>query len=169
MTTSGIPDQRRATAAVLTAMGWLQGTFHLPPMQTWFDFLAGGSPVLKLTRVRLPVNAPTVPFLALRRESLHLLAPTIDELIELPGAQGHTTPRQVEILLSGGWLRGRIEVLVNLRVSDFLRQQTGLAVVREAVFSPHGSSDPAHARKLPVVLVNLAEVVGIAQTGEHTR
>jgi len=169
MTASGLPEQRRATAAVLTAMGWMQGTFHLPPMQTWFDFLAGGAPVLKLTRVRLPVNAPLMPFLALRRESLHLLAPTIDEMVELEGAQGRTTPRQVEILLPGGWLRGRIDVLVNLRVSDYLRQQTALAVVRDGVFSPHGSNDPAHARKLPVAIVNLSEVAGVAQSGDHVR
>jgi hypothetical protein len=157
------PEQRRATVAVLTELGWFNGTLHLPPMQSVTDFLNSGSPVVKLTRVRTPTHAESLVFVGLRRDGIHLVVPTIDEMIETPGAVGHTTPRQVQVLLAAGTLDGRLEVLRNLRVSDYLRQQMGLAVLRDAVFTPYGG-DAAKVRRMPICVVNLALSLGVAQT-----
>jgi hypothetical protein len=158
------PEQRRATAAILTELGWYNGTLHLPPMQTITDFLNSGSPVVKLTRVRAPTQDGTLHFLGLRRDAIHLVAPTIDELVETAGAVGHVTPRQVQVQLPGGAVEGRLEVLRNLRVSDFLRQQMGLAVLREVGFTPY-RGDATSTRRFPVVVVNLAQALGVAQVG----
>ena len=90
-------------AQVLTPLGWLQGTFNVPPNQSLMDFLSPGVQVLKFTRVRLPHGAETVPFVALRRESVHLIAPTnAVASIETPRSTGRTTPRSVGCLLTAG-------------------------------------------------------------------
>ncbi len=152
-------------AQVLTPLGWLQGTFNVPPNQSLMDFLSPGIQVLKFTRVRLPHVADNVPFVALRRESMHLIEPAIEEeLIETPGSSGRTTPRSVGCLLPAGEVRGTLEVLVNVRVSDFLRQQASLLVLRGCVFTPYGApAGSPEIRRLRIVLVNLAAAVGVVE------
>ncbi len=152
-------------AQVLTPLGWLQGTFNVPPNQSLLDFFSPGVQVLKFTRVRLPAVPETVPFVALRRESVHLIDPAIEEeAIETPGSSGRTTPRHVSCLLPAGEVRGTLEVLVDVRVSDFLRQQANLLVLRGCVFSPHGAAPGSpDIRRLRTVLVNLAAAVGVAE------
>ncbi|HET8649146.1 MAG TPA: hypothetical protein VFL95_03835 [Gemmatimonadales bacterium] len=158
------PEQRKVTANVLTPLGWLHATMHLPPMQTLFDFLNSGQPIVKCTRVRLPNQPLLQSFVALRRDAITLVAPTIDELVETVGSVGHTRTRQVRCYLDDGILDGEFEVLINLRISDFLRQQTGLVVLRQAQLTPYDpGADPTQSRKMPVVIVNLANVVGIAE------
>lgn len=158
------PEQRKVTANILTPVGWLHATMHLPPMQTLFDFINSGQPIVKCTRVRLPKQPLLQSFVALRRESVVLVAPTIDELVETEGSVGHTRPRKVRCYLDAGTLDGEFEVLINLRISDFLRQQTGLIVLRQTVLTPNEEgSDPTQTRKMPVAIVNLANVVGVAE------
>jgi hypothetical protein len=164
-----VPEQRRATVTVLTPLGWVQGTLHMPPAQTLLDFLQSGSPVVKLTRARLPGQPEMVPFVALRTDAIAIVAPTIDELVEPGGVLGRTTPREVEIHLEAGRVAGRIEVLVNLRVSDFLRQQAGLTTLRDAVFTPHGPHDQLQVRRMPVAIVNLGRATALVQTGGNRR
>lgn len=156
------PEQRRVTASFLTDLGWSSVTLHLPPMQTLLDYLNSSGPIIKCTRVRLPTRPDAVNFIGFRRESVHLAAPTIDELVDPQGALGQTTQRDVTCILSSGELQGKIDVLVNLRVSDYLRQQTSLVVLRRCVFRPHGAVE-GQERRLAVAIVNTARMVGIAQ------
>jgi hypothetical protein len=119
--------------------------------------------VLKFTRVRLPRATDTLPFVALRRESVHLIEPSIEaDLIEAAGSVGRTTPRSVSCLLPGGEVRGTLEVLVNVRVSDFLRQQAHLLVLRNWAFTPQGATSGG-GRRLRVGLVNLSAAIGVAE------
>lgn len=162
-------DQRKVTVSLLTDLGWASGTLHLPPFQTLLDHLNATGPVLKCTRVRVPTRPDSVSFIGFRREALQVVAPTIDELVEPAGAIGHTTPRDVVCVLPTGEIEGKLDVLVNLRVSDFLRQQTSLVVLRRCVFRPHGATEPAQERRLAVAVVNMARAVGVAQlTGSGT-
>jgi len=159
------PPLRKVTANVLTSLGWLHGTFLVPLHQSLVDFLAPGLQAIKFTRVQLPLTAEVIPFVALRRESVVFIEPTLtDELIETPGSIGRTTPRDVTCLLADGQVRGTLEVLVNVRVSDFLRQQSNLLVLRRCVFVPYGEPlDSQKARRLGTVIVNLSAVVGVAE------
>jgi hypothetical protein len=156
---------RRVSANVLTDLGWLHGVFNVPPLQSVVDFLARG-PVVKFTRVRLPNATDEIPFVALRREAIRLIEPTLsDELVEVPGSSGRTTPREVACLLPSGRLKGTLEVLVNVRMSDFLRQQASFIVMRNCLLTPHGESENSpRARQLGTVVVNLASAVGVADT-----
>jgi hypothetical protein len=98
-----LPPLRRVTANILTGLGWLQGTFHLPPHQSLVDFLAPGVQVIKFTRVQLPQTTELIPFVALRREAVVLIEPTLgDDLVETTGSAGRTSPRDVICLLAGG-------------------------------------------------------------------
>ncbi len=159
------PELRTCTANVLTPLGWLAGTFHIPRLQSLVDFLSSGMPILKFVRVRVPQENRILAFVGLRRDSVHLIEPTQpDELIETPGFAGRTTPREIGILVPSGIVRGRLDVLVNVRISDFLRQQQGMVVVRDAALTGYGA-DPAAAgtRRLPTAVVNLAQVIGVAE------
>ena len=157
------PEQRKVTVSILTDLGWTSATLHLPVMQTLLDYLNATGPVVKCTRVRIPTRPDAVNFIGFRREAVHVVAPTIDEMVEPSGGVGHTTPRDVTCILATGEIQGKLDVLVNLRVSDFLRQQTSLVVLRRCVFRPHGATEPAQERRLAVAIVNMARAVGVAQ------
>jgi hypothetical protein len=159
------PALRKVTANLLTHLGWLNGTFNLPPHQSLLDFLASGIQVIKFTRVSLPQAMDVIPFVALRREAVTLIEPTLsDDLIETVGSLGRTSARDVICLLATGRVRGTLEVLVNVRVSDFLRQQSNLIVMRRCVFGPYGEPDDSpKARRLGTVIVNLSSAVGVAE------
>jgi len=159
------PQLRQSTANLLTDFGWFAGTFHVPLHQSLIDFFAGGGGVFKATRVRIPGEESRVPFIGIRRESVFLIEPTQgDELIETAGSIGRTTTRRVGCLLPEGLLTGALEVLVNVRVSDFLRQQPGLVALSDCRLVPYGQpADSPKARKLRIALVNLARVPGVAE------
>ncbi len=161
------PRLRQVTADVLTPVGWMNGTFRVPPQQPFLDFLTLGTlgvQILKFTRVRVPNEPDVVPFVALRRESVILVVPTLTkDLIEEPDA-GFTRARDVACLLPGGVLRGTLDVLANIRLSDDLERRTHLVVLRRCVLAPYGGTlnDPS-ARALPVAIVNLTQAVGISE------
>jgi hypothetical protein len=167
------PELRTSTVNILTPLGWLQGGFHIPKLQSLLDFLAPGVTIIKCSRVRVPGESKTLAFLGLQRDAVHLIEPTqADEHIESPGAIGRTTARQVACLLPAGVLRGDLEVLVNVRVSDFLRQQQGMFVVRNAVLTPYGaeagasasaSTSASAARKFRTVILNPGAAVGVSE------
>lgn len=159
------PPLRPVTANVLGPLGWMHCTFHVPPMQSLVDFLGPGIQIVKCTRVRIALERETMPFLALRRESISVVEPTLgDELVESPGSVGNTTNRDVACLLPEGKLRGELEVLVNVRVSDFLRQQASLIVMRRCLLIPYGqSAESSQARKVPIAVVNMSRAIGVSE------
>jgi hypothetical protein len=159
------PPLRLSSVNVLTDLGWYAGTFHVPVRQSLMDFLAPGNQVVKLTRVRIPNEEERVPFVAVRRDSIIVVEPTQgDELVDTPGSGGRTSSHRVGCLVPLGILHGTLDVLVNVRVSDFLRQQPGLAVLYDCVLVPYGQPpESTQARKLRVALVNLSRVTGVAE------
>jgi hypothetical protein len=159
------PPLRLSSVNLLTDLGWYAGTLHVPGRQSLVDFLAPGNHIVKVTRVRVPNENERLPFIGVRRDSIVLVEPTQgDELVDTPGSGGRTSSHRVGCLLPAGMLRGNLDVLVNVRVSDFLRQQPGLAVLHDCVLLPYGQPpESSQARKLRVALVNLSRVTGIAE------
>jgi hypothetical protein len=156
---------RKVSATVLTPLGWLRGTFHISPTQSLLDFLAPVTPVIKFTDVELPGAKRRIPFVALQRDSITMIEPTLsDDLIEPVGSGGRTSPHDVVCLLPGGELRGTLQVLVNVRVSDFLRQQSSFLVFRRCIYAPYNEPDDSpRARQLLTALVNLSRSIGVAE------
>jgi len=159
------PPLRAASVNLLTDLGWCAGTFHVPTRQSLVDFLAPGNHIVKVTRVRIPNENDRLPFVAVRRDSIILVEPTqSDELVDTPGSGGRTSSHRVGCLLPVGLLHGTLEVLVNVRVSDFLRQQPSLAVLHDCSLVPYGQPPESNqARKLRLALVNLGRVTGVAE------
>ena len=156
------PPLRLSTVNVLTDLGWCAGTIHVPGRQSLVDFLAPGTHIVKVTRVRIPNETERLPFIGFRRDAIIVLEPTqSDELVDTVGSVGRTSAHRIGCLLGEGILHGTLEVLVNVRVSDFLRQQPGLAVLRDCVLVPYGQ--PADGRRMRCALVNLARVAGVAE------
>ena len=118
-----------------------------------------------------PVTQRTDPAHDLLRDLSHPLDPIFSPAnvavigaTETPGSVGRTSTHQVGCLLPTGILHGSLEVLVNVRVSDFLRQQPGMAVLRECTLVPYGQPlDSTQARKIRCALVNLSRVSGVAE------
>ncbi len=162
------PQLRAVPANLLTRGGWMRGQFRVPPHQALVDFLGGGQSVVKFTKVSVPGDPEEFAFVGVRRASVCLVEPTLgdDELIEAPGSGHITTTRHVTCVLDNGHLTGDLEVLVHVRVSDYLRQAGDFMVMRNCTFVPHGEAvGSAHTRRLPVALVNLEQVIGV---GERT-
>jgi hypothetical protein len=159
------PPLRLSSLNVLTDLGWYAGTSHVPGRQSLVDFLAPGNHNVKLTRVRIPQENDRFPFVAVRRDSILVVEPTqADELVDTPGSGGRTSSHRVGCLLPVGVIQGTLEVLVNVRVSDFLRQQPSLAVLRDCTLVPYGQpADSNQVRKLRLALVNLGCVTGVAE------
>jgi hypothetical protein len=62
-------------------------------------FSHAGVQVIKFTRVRLPQASNALPFVALRRESVMLIEPTLgDDMVETAGSIGRTSARDVTCL-----------------------------------------------------------------------
>ncbi len=158
------PFLRKVVANILMEAGWLHGTFHVPERQALMDYLATGVQLLKTTRVRFPGEREVLPFVALRREAIILIEPSLDEEVEAPGSVGRTTPHPVSCFLLSGRLHGTLEVLINVRVSDFLRQQMSLLVLRQCVFVPYGEIlEGPKSRRMRVVILNMARTLGVAE------
>lgn len=159
------PPLRLSSVNLLTDLGWCAATLHIPTRQSLVDFLAPGNHIVKLTRVRIPNESERLPFIAVRRDAIVVVEPTqSDELVDTAGSGGRTSSHRVGCILPGGILQGTLEVLVNVRLSDFLRQQPGLAVLHDCAFAPYGlPPDSTQARKLKVAVVNLSRVTGVAE------
>lgn len=163
------PALRKVVANILTEAGWVHGTFLVPAQQNLLDYFGGAGPLIKLTHVRWPGEVEQLPFIALRREVITLVDPTIEpDMVEAPGGIGRTTPHRVRCFLAGGQLHATLAVLVNVRLSDFLRQQTGLVVLRDCLFVPAGeTTDSKQSRRMPVAILNLRHVHGVGEAPEH--
>jgi hypothetical protein len=158
------PRLRKVVADILTDAGWAHGTFQVPERQSLMDYFSGGVQLLKTTRVRLPGERELFPFIAFRREAIHLIDASTDEQVEAPGSGGHTVPHAVSAFLLAGQLYGTLQVLVNVRLSDYLRQVSGFLVVRDSVLAPYGEpKESPKSRKMRVTILNVGSVLGIGE------
>jgi hypothetical protein len=153
---------RRVEADVLLPAGWLDGTFMVPETQSLQDFLEHSGTFLKLVDVSVPGHDEVVPFFAVQRGAVELIAPKLaDDRVDTAGSSGHTAPWSISCLFHRGAVHGSLDFLMNLRLSDFLRQQTGFLLLREANWVPLDGGDPA--RRWATAFVNVPQVNGISE------
>lgn len=158
------PGLRKLAVDLLTQLGWVSGTLHVPSHLPLEEHLAYGRHDLKLTGVAIPDEPDRLRFLALRRDAVLVVAPAIAD--EGPPASPFSTPRQVACLLPSAVLRGTLEVFTNLRLSDHLQQQGPVVTMRRCLFAPYGATaHSAGARTLATAVVNLRRVIGISEDG----
>lgn len=156
---------RQVAVDLLTPLGWLNGTLHVPSHLPLEEHLALGRHDLKVTGVAVPDEPDRLRFLALRRDAVVIVAPSLADDEEDPASE-YTGTRQVACLLPAGMLRGTLRVFVNLRLSDHLQQQGQLITLRHCLLAPYGAT--AHspgARTLHTAIVNLRHAIGISEWG----
>jgi hypothetical protein len=164
--------QRAVAIDCLTDAGWVAGRFHIPATQSFTDFLLQGGAFLPLTDAAVPGRAAALPFFALQRDDLRLVAPDpADALIATRGGARFTSPWSVTCLMRDGVVEGEIDFLTNQRLSDYLRAAKGFILLREATWQPlapaHESAAPGAERRFSILLVNIARLVGIAEAEQQ--
>jgi hypothetical protein len=158
------PRLRKVPVDVLTGLGWLNGTLHVPSHLALSEFLALGSHPLKLTEAQVPNESDRLAFVALRRDAVVLVAPGLAEEGEDAEASTYTTDLEVACLLQMGILRGTLRVIYNLRLSDHLQQAGHLLTLHRCLLAPYGgTANSPGARGLHVVIVNLNHALGISE------
>jgi hypothetical protein len=159
------PLLRTVLVDVLTDLGWLNGTLHVPRHLALSEFLALGSHALKLTGAGVPDETERLSFVALRRDAVVLVAPALTEEAAVE-ASGYTTDLQVACLLPMGMLRGTLRVIYNLRLSDHLQQAGHLLTLHQCLLAPYGgTANSPQARGLRMAIVNLNRAIGISECG----
>lgn len=160
------PPQRSITAQILTASRWIRGTFHLPKLHSFLDYLGKEAAFYRLTGVALDPEGPEAPFFALRRSSATVIAPECSEeelkLEVVPGAM----PHPVDCLLETGMVCGLLSLLPNVRISDYLMHQQGFVVLRAATFPPGPLPPP---KPVDVVFINARALVGVLERNPSTQ
>lgn len=155
------PPQRAVGAFVLSLDRWIRGTFHLAKLHAFEEHLARGRAFFSLTNVALGQGA-SVPFLALRASAAHLVVPEVAAReLRLKPVTG-TVPREVSCYLEHVAVHGTLELLANVRTSDFLAHQTGFIVLRACRIVPPLPGRPA---PVPVVFVNAGAILAVAEEG----
>jgi len=159
-----MPALRQVTVEILSTLGWLHGTLHIPVAQTLLDYLTLSSHLITATRVRVPHEPDLLGFVALRRDSITLIAPTLSIPLPVPTSHGSTSPRDVACLLDHGVLRGQLDVTVNLRLSDHLRQYGPYLILRHCMVAPYGATlQSPESKTLEAAVVNLNRVAGVSE------
>ena len=154
---------RQVEADVLLPAGWIEGTFVVPEAQSFQDFLEHAGAFLKLTDAAVPGHDEVVPFFAVQRGAVELIAPrTEDVQIGTAETPAHTAPWSISCLFHRGAVHGSLDFLMNLRLSDYLRQQSGFLLLRDASWVPI-ASNPDRPRRWAAAFVNVPQVNGISE------
>lgn len=158
------PVLRKVPAELLSPMGWLSGLLHVPAHQTLTEFFTLAPRLVKLTRVRIPQEREVRPFVAIKRDAISLVAPSLDEGVDSPADRAYSALREVALLLPAGVLRGSLAVLLNLRLSDHLQQHGPLLTLRHCLLTPYGETAKSPgARAFGTVIANLDSVLGVSE------
>jgi hypothetical protein len=157
------PTLRKVAADLLTTLGWMSGTLHVPSNLSLEEHVSLGSNDLKLTAVSIPNEPDRVRFLALRRDAVLVVAPA--DVEEMVSTSHFTTARQVACLFPTAVLRGTLDVFTNLRLSDHLQLQRQVVTMRHCLLGPYGATaQSAGARTIAVAIVKLDHAIGISET-----
>jgi hypothetical protein len=158
------PKQRSVRARVLTEAGWIQGNFNIPPTALFLEYLNRPGTIDNLTDVTIEQYRLTCDFLQLQRRSIilmHFFEDYPDLQDRAPGE--NLTSRHIFCLLDRGIIRGHINLLRNLRVSDHFNNKRGFVPLTNcryllALPPPEGKTESRH----DLMLVNTDHLLGVS-------
>ena len=117
----------------------------------------------KLRNVAISHKKEPIPFFALRLEAVPMIVPSEHEVV--PNVLGATTEHKVMCLLRGAMVTGKLEILENLRVSDYLMRSPGYIPLRDCTLRVPAKVQLPFPNPVPLVLVNAECVTGVAEEG----
>lgn len=154
-----VAPRRDIDAAVLSDMGWIEGTFVVPKLHGFVDYLNNATGYLKLTRASFAGLEEKLPFLALAQGAYTLVIPSDnDGRLESPPPTVSRKRHRVSCIFSSGWVSGTLETLESLRVSDVLTNSKPFFLLRDCTINVRGV-----AKRAPLAIVNGACLVGVSE------
>jgi hypothetical protein len=163
--TEGIGEQRPVSARILTPRGWIRGTFHPPRAVHLSDYLDHAGQFVSLTDVTPEGGQHALEYLSLQRAAMTLIIPEDTVPLETVRTVNQTLRRHhVYVMLAEGSLTATLDVLTQVRVSDFFANRSGFVVLHEVdlrVTPPIEGPGP-----LPSVLLNTDRTLGVAELNE---
>jgi len=155
------PPQSKIVARLHTLAGWISGTFHMPMLHGFVDFLNQDHSFVKLTDARLPGGDDIMPFTAVRKSSILTVMPNAaEEDLQLAVPEAATETHQVSCLLDTGLVLGYLEMPEHTRVSDFLLRGPGFFPLRKCVV--YDDRTKRH-KSSPLAMVNADHVVAVSE------
>lgn len=159
------PPIREIPSVLFTASGWIRGTFHVPQLHGFMDFLAKATDFLKLTDCNLPHLKKHLRFFGLRRNAALMIIPDCaEEMLHLPKPLARTRQVPVSFLLESGTVTGLLALEGELRISDFLTKENRWIILRDCVLGTTSGGAPQET-KFPLLLLNSTCVIGASE--EH--
>ena len=158
------PKQRSLSAAVYTSAGWVSGTFLLPPVQGFLDYLNQTKNFIKLTDATLLGRSQT-PFFALQRSAVLVIVPDQhDTNLQARMSLGSAASHRIHCLMKGGLIAGTLETAPNLRVSDYLMQHTDFIALHDCSWNFGTTAGaPEVPQPVPFVAVHAGSLVGVSE------
>ncbi len=155
-----IIPRRGVASAILSDFGWIDGTFIIPKLNSFVDYLNSTARYVKLKDVTMPGLAPQLPFFALAQDAYTLILPDArDEHLRSAQTQLNNRTHSISCVFAAGWVSGRLDTMPSVRVSDFLGQGREFFLLRECTIQVRGQSP----RLAPIVIVNSARILGVSE------
>jgi hypothetical protein len=158
------PPLKQIPALIFTTAGWMRGTFHVPVMHGFMDYLQRSGELLKLTDVTLPHLKKQLDFFGLRRISALMIIPDCEEeLLSLPVIMGKNDTFTASFLLESGSVTGNVTIEADIRISDYLNQSRFL-VLRDTLVGSHASGGgKAQSARFPLLILNSHGIIGTSE------
>lgn len=158
------PPLKQIPALIFTTAGWIRGTFHVPVMHGFMDYLQRSGELLKLTDVTLPHLKKQLDFFGLRRISALMIIPDCEEeLLSLPMIMGKNDTFTASFLLESGSVTGNVTIEADIRISDYLNQSRFL-VLRETIVGSHGGGGgKGQSARFPLLILNSHGIIGTSE------
>ena len=158
------PPVREIPSVLFTTAGWIRGTYHVPQLHGFMDFLGKAGDFLKLTDVNLPHLKKHLRFFGLRRNAAMMIIPDCaEEMLHLPKPLARTRNIPVSFLLESGSITGSLALEGEIRTSDFLTKENRWIILRECVLGTSSSGGAAQETRFPLLLLNSTCVIGASE------
>lgn len=157
------PPQRDLPATIYTTAGWISGTFMVPKLRHFNDYLNHPHPFFKLKTVRLPGLDKDIPFFVLQKTSIIFIIPEPGDEALVSPIGGEKIEREVSCAFANGVISGTLDILKGVRVSDFLMAKAGLFVLRNcsAFLRTPAGSDVRH--NIAHLMANSERIIGVSE------
>jgi hypothetical protein len=157
------PPLKHIPSLIFTTAGWMRGTFHVPVMHGFMDYIQRSGELLKLTDVTLPHLKKQLDFFGLRRISALMIIPDCEEeLLSLPMITGKNDTFTASFLMESGSVTGNVTIEADIRISDYLNQSRFL-VLRDCIVGSHGGSTKAQSARFPLLILNSHGIIGTSE------
>lgn len=155
------PPQREIEGQILSTVGWIKGSFMLPAMRVFAEYLNHPHDFFKLKNVTLPGLEAQIPFFALQRDSVILVL--VDAGEGVLGSYDRRRPADVSCAFNGGVVSGTLHLPQGVRVSDFLLQKQRFFHLTDCTVFVRSAGTSDVRRNQPVAIVNARRVIGVSE------